>query len=184
MRPAQRWRGCAQTLLILLVAVPSSSFSPRLFTASPAALLGEAQAQFCKLRPPRVVARLDRVLAGCALARCTNLRATSGATEAVVGTDEEGDQAAAADAALLAFREFYTAQGICPGGDAEVPPGPPAPCHFFSWFQKLKQSSQQRFVFKQTLGASYKAGTSDCSQMRGLVILPFHQQLPAAYSGV
>lgn len=126
------WRGRAQTLLILLVVVPSSSFSPRLFTTSPATLLGGSLGQLCQLRPPHVALHAQKSpCRGASLPSRTISRATSRATEAeaVVGADEEGGQAAAAEFALQAFREFYTAQGICPGGDAEVHSRPPKQCH-------------------------------------------------------
>jgi hypothetical protein len=39
------------------------------------------------------------------------------------------DEATRAVAALQRFREFYTEQGICPGGDAEV-----RLSRYFSWY--------------------------------------------------
>lgn len=127
MGTRRRWQGCAQSLLILLAAAPSASFSPNLSTApAAAALFGRVQAQWRPHRAPPVAARRPgRMPAAFALAS-SNLRATSGAKEAVVeaGAGAEEDEAARAASALQAFRGFYKEQAICSGGDAEVGLGP------------------------------------------------------------
>jgi len=157
MGVSRRCRWCAHILLILLVATPSSSFTPRLPTVpSAAALLGVGiQAQWRPTRAPPVASRRPGRMPTASPPASSTLCATLGAKEAVVeaGSGSGEDEAARAVAALQRFRVFYTEQGICPGGDAEV-----RLWFFFVPEQQLKPLPRVILVLEESLTSADERG--------------------------